>query len=189
LIADRCFLTWLVKIPNETDLLRSRHVNATQITKLEELWKNNSKATIYDLDEPGISEEQQIVLLRYKDGFQYQNVFGSLVKLLADNDKRLKESRTQENITVRWDVGLNKKAIAYFHLAKTDGDMRLMYDDELCLRLTGENPWFGIGHVIKIPDSYGEGVGLELKTNKGVPTDITSNYKVDYIWKSAPFDR
>jgi len=41
--------------------------------------------------------------------------------LEADYDKKLKESQTQENIEVRWDVGLNKKTIAYFTLAKTDG--------------------------------------------------------------------
>lgn len=111
------------------------------------------------------------------------------MKLEADYDKRLKESQTQENITVRWDVGLNKKTIAYFHLAKTDGDMRLMHGDELRLRLNGENSWAGIGHVIKIPDNYGEDVGLELKMNNGVPTDITSNYVVDFIWKSTSFDR
>ncbi|CAI6372897.1 unnamed protein product [Macrosiphum euphorbiae] len=189
LIADRCFLPWLVKVPNETDQSRSRNVSATQITKLEELWKHNNESTINDLDKPVIDEEQQIVLLRYKDGFHYKNVFGSLVKLVADNDKHLKESRTQENITVRWDVGLNKKVVAHFHLANTDGEMRLMYDDELRLRLTGENPWDGIGHVIKIPDNYGEGIGLELKSNKSVPTEITSNYKVDYIWKPTSFDR
>lgn len=43
------------------------------------------------------------------------------MKLEADYDKKLKESQTQENIEVRWDVGLNKKTIAYFTLAKTDG--------------------------------------------------------------------
>jgi regulator of nonsense transcripts 1 len=45
------------------------------------------------------------------------------VKLEADYDKRLKESQTQENVEVRWDVGLNKKIIAYFTLAKSDGGM------------------------------------------------------------------
>lgn len=62
---------------------------------------------------------------RYEDGYQYQNIFGPLVKLEADYDKKLKESQTQDNIEVRWDVGLNKKTIAYFTLAKTDGGMRL----------------------------------------------------------------
>lgn len=58
-----------------------------------------------------------------------------MVKLEADYDKRLKESQTQEGIEVRWDVGLNKKTIAYFTLAKTDSDMKLMHGDELRLRL------------------------------------------------------
>ena len=42
------------------------------------------------------------------------------MKLEADYDKKLKESQTQDNIVVRWDVGLNKKRIAYFHFAKTN---------------------------------------------------------------------
>lgn len=58
---------------------------------------------------------------RYEDGFQYQNIFGPLVKLEADYDKKLKESQTQDKIEVRWDIGLNKKICAYFTLAKTDG--------------------------------------------------------------------
>ena len=57
---------------------------------------------------------------RYEDAYQYQNIFGPLVKLEADYDKKLKESQTQDNIVVRWDVGLNKKKIAYFHFAKTN---------------------------------------------------------------------
>lgn len=61
------------------------------------------------------------MLNRYEDGYQYQNIFGPLVKLEADYDKRLKESQTQDNVDVRWDVGLNKKIIAYFTLAKSDG--------------------------------------------------------------------
>lgn len=66
-----------------------------------------------------------MLLIRYEDGYQYQNIFGPLVKLEADYDKRLKESQTQEGVEVRWDVGLNKKIIAYLNLAKTDGGKML----------------------------------------------------------------
>ena len=38
------------------------------------------------------------------------------MKLEADYDKKMKESQSQENITVRWDIGLNKKRIAYFQV-------------------------------------------------------------------------
>ncbi|XP_050293882.1 regulator of nonsense transcripts 1 [Anthonomus grandis grandis] len=191
LIADRCFLTWLVKIPSEQEQLRARQISAQQINKLEELWKENVDATFQDLEKPGVDEEPQQVLLRYEDGYQYQNIFGPLVKLEADYDKRLKESQTQENIEVRWDVGLNKKTIAYFTLAKTDGDMKLMHGDELRLRYVGEmhKTWAGVGHVIKVPDNYGEDIGIELKNGSGAPTECTSNFVVDFIWKSTSFDR
>lgn len=35
------------------------------------------------------------VLLRYEDGYQYQNVFAPLVKLEADEDRLMKESLKQ----------------------------------------------------------------------------------------------
>lgn len=191
LIHDRCFLPWLVRAPLERDQLRARQVTAQQISRLEELWKDNVDASFQDLEKPGVDEEPQQVLLRYEDGYQYQNIFGPLVKMEADYDKKLKESQTQDNIEVRWDIGLNKKMIAYFTVAKSDTDMRLMHGDELRLRYLGElhKPWSGVGHVIKIPDNYSEEVGIEMKTNLGVPSECTSNFVVDFVWKSTSFDR
>ncbi|KAL1454067.1 hypothetical protein WDU94_010357 [Cyamophila willieti] len=190
-IAERSFLSWLVKVPTEQEQQRSRQVTSAQIAKLEEVWKDNVEATFQDLEKPGVDEDPHQVLLRYEDGYQYQNIFGPLVKLEADYDKRLKESQTQENVTVRWDVGLNKKTIAYFSLAKTDGDMRLMQGDELKLRYAWDatKTWSGLGHVIKIPDNFGDEVGLELKSSAGAPTEATSGFSVDFIWKSTSFDR
>lgn len=68
----------------------------------------------------------------YQDAYQYQNIFGPLVKLEADYDKRLKESQTQDNIVVRWDIGLNKKRIAYFNFPRTDGGMSV-FVSSICL--------------------------------------------------------
>ncbi|XP_055910009.1 regulator of nonsense transcripts 1 homolog [Eupeodes corollae] len=191
LISDRCFLAWLVKVPSDQEQLRARQISAGQINKLEELWKENIEATFQDLEKPGIDTEPTQVLLRYEDGYQYEKVFGPLVRLEAEYDKKLKESQTQENIEVRWDVGLNKKTIAYFTLAKTDSDMKLMHGDELRLRYAGElhEPWNEIGHVIKVPDNYGEDIGLELKNNSGAPIKFTSSFAVDFIWKCTSFDR
>ena len=58
--------------------------------------------------------EPTAVQMRYEDAYQYQNTFAPLVKMEAEYDKRLKESQTQENVSVRWDIGLNKKRVAYF---------------------------------------------------------------------------
>jgi regulator of nonsense transcripts 1 len=156
LIDDRSFLSWLVKPPSETEQLRSRQISFQQINRLEDLWRENSKATLEDLEKPGVDDEPQSILLRYEDAYQYQNIFGPLVKIEADYDKRLKESQTQTDITVRWDLGLNQKRVAWFVLPKLEsGEVRLAAGDELRLRYTGElhKAWEGVGHVIKVPNS------------------------------------
>lgn len=191
LIADRCFLSWLVKIPKEQDQMRARQITASQINKLEELWKDDVVATFEDLEKPGVDIEPSQVQLRYDDGYQYRNIFGPLVDLEAIYDKALKESQTQENVDIRWDVGLNKKTIAYFTLAKIDGYMKVMHGDELRLRYVGDlhKRWSGIGHVIKVPDNYGEDVGLELNHGAKPSSDCKSNFVVDFIWKGTCFHR
>ncbi len=32
-------------------------------------------------------------------------------------------------------------------------------------------------------------MGLELKSNTNVPTDVNHNFSVDFVWKSTSFDR
>lgn len=56
--------------------------------------------------------------LRYEDAYQYQNVFGPLIKLEAEYDKYMKEAQSKDSMTVRWDTGLNKKRVAYFLFPK-----------------------------------------------------------------------
>lgn len=52
-----------------------------------------------------------------------------------------------------------------------------------------QKPWSGVGHVIKVPDNFGEEVGIELKSNQGAPTTCSSNFVIDFVWKSTSFDR
>lgn len=67
LIQERRFLPWLVKVPTEQQQLRARHVTASQISKLEEMWKKDPTLSIKDLDKPG-DEEDNIdpVQLKYE---------------------------------------------------------------------------------------------------------------------------
>lgn len=192
LIDDRSFLSWLVKPPSETEQLRSRQISFSQINRLEDLWRENANATLEDLEKPGVDDEPQPIMLRYEDAYQYQNIFGPLVKIEADYDKRLKESQTQTDITVRWDLGLNQKRVAWFGLPKLEsGEVRLAVGDELRLRYSGElhKPWEGVGHVIKVPNNVSDEIGLELRRTEGVPHDITHNFSADFVWKSTSFDR
>ncbi|SJX60274.1 probable NAM7-nonsense-mediated mRNA decay protein [Sporisorium reilianum f. sp. reilianum] len=192
LIEDRCFLTWLVKVPSEHEQLRARPVTLHQINRLEELWKDNASASLEDLDKPGVEQEPNSVLLRYEDAYQYQNIFGPLVKMEADYDRKLKESQTQQDLVIRWDQGLNQKKIAFMTLPKLEsGEVRLAVGDELKLRYRGElaPPWEGVGHVIKIPNNLSDEVALELKRADGVPDHCTHNFFADFVWKATSFDR
>ena len=49
--------------------------------------------------------------------------------------------------------------------------------------------WEGVGHVVKVPNSFGEKVGLELRSSSNVPTECTHNFSVDFVWKRTSFDR
>ncbi|GAA6060133.1 hypothetical protein JCM10212_001430 [Sporobolomyces blumeae] len=192
LIEDRSFLSWLVKVPTEQEQLRARQITFHQINKLEELWRDNATATLEDLEKPGVDDEPQPILLRYEDAYQYQNIFGPLVKIEADYDKRVKEAQTQESIVVRWDMGLNQKRTAWFNLPKLEsGEVRLAVGDELRLRYHGEmhKAWEGVGHVIKIPNNVSDEVALELRRSDGVPIDCSHNFSADFVWKSTSFDR
>ena len=70
-----------------------------------------------------------------------------------------------------------------------------MHGDELRLRHggNGSKPWSGIGNVIKIPDNFGDEVGVELESGKdggGEPRALASGaYSVEVVWKSTSFDR
>ncbi len=66
------------------------------------------------------------MLCRYENAHVYQDVFGPLVKLEADYDKSMKESQSRGDVSVRWDMGLNKKHLVHFVFPKDDSDLRLM---------------------------------------------------------------
>lgn len=196
LIEDRSFLSWLVAQPTDQEQLRARHLSPQLIAKLEELWKENAAATVTDLEKAAnIDDEPAPVLLRYDDAYQYQNVFGPLVKIEADYDKKLKESQSQDGLIVRWDLGLNNKHLASFVLPKLElGDVKLAVGDEMRLKYNGElrSPWEGVGYVIKIPNNQSDEVTIELRAkgdHKSVPTECTHNFTADYVWKATSFDR
>jgi regulator of nonsense transcripts 1 len=196
LIEERAFLSWLVSPPSDAEQLRARHLSNNVITKLEERWKLDPKATLMDLEDPSnLDEDPNPVLLKYDDPYHYQNVFGPLVKMESDYDKKLKEAQTEDGLTVRWTEGLNDKHIVSFNLHKIEsGDVKLAVGDEMKLRYSGElrQPWEGVGYVVKIPNNQSDEVALELRktgNDKSLPTDITRNFSADYVWKATSYDR
>ena len=193
LVQEKEFVQWLVKKPSDAEALRARTLNVSQINRLEELWRTNPSATLQDVltvDGDLNDAEPAPVQTLYEDAYQYQNIMGPLVKLEADYDKHMKEQQTQENITVRWDKGLNGKRIAFFTLAQPEAEQRLVTGDELLLRHPGDathSQWQGSGSVVRL--SASEEVGIELKAGGDAPIDLNHGFSVDLVWKSIAYDR
>jgi len=184
-----------IKVPSDKLLLRAREISQAQMTKLEELWKLEPECRYADLHRPDVVDEDEMTptLLQYEDGFHYQNVLAPLVKIEADYDRQIKESLTEESISVRWDKSLSGKNVATFSFHRMAVEQsRIMVGDELRLKL-GDGaqflygrPWEGVGYVKAIIDSE---VELELRTGGNVPDSIGDDYVVEYIWKSTSYDR
>lgn len=196
LLEERAFLPWLVSPPSDAEQLRARHLTPNMIAKLEEMWKLEPTATIMDLEKASsIDDDPNPVLLKYEDPFHYQNIFGPLVKMESDYDKKLKEAQSEDGLTVHWNYGLNNKHLVSFNLHKIEsGDVKLAVGDEMRLRYKGElRPmWEGVGYVIKIPNNQSDEVILELRktgNDKTVPTDVCHNFSADYVWKATSYDR
>lgn len=71
----------------------------------------------------------------------------------AEEDRRTKEAQSKTGITIRWDIGLNKKRLAYFLFPKEESEFKLMPGDELTLshEAEGKFPEFkAIGHVVNM---------------------------------------
>lgn len=196
LIQDRKFLPWLIKVPSDKLMLRARDISQAQMSRLEDLWKTTQPDAKYaDLHRPDVLETEEEVaptMQTYEDGFHYQNILAPLVKMEADYDRQIKESLTEESISVRWGQSLAGKHVATFSFHRLQAEQsRIVVGDELRLKL-GQGAeflygrsWEGVGYVKSIID--GE-VELELRSVK-VPDQISDDYVVEYMWKSTSYDR
>lgn len=125
---------------------------------------------------------------RYTDVHQYHAVFRPLVAMEAEYDRAMKESQSRDNITLRWDWGLNHKRVAYFLFPKDDTELRLVPGDELrlCHRAAGvRGTWEGTGCVLRFDQS--EEVCLEMNSNvSGAGARCTRLVLVTILWLFIP---
>jgi regulator of nonsense transcripts 1 len=204
LVRDRALVPWLVKVPDAEVEVRARHLSAAQIDRLEALWKTNPTATLEDLERPGVEDEPAPVLLRYEDGFHFQNIFGPLVQIEADYDRDMKEALTEDNVSVRWhEVAASSAehskwlAADVFFSPGASESMRLTIGDELLLRLSrrllppsrnAKSDWETKATVVSVGDP-GEPTSVELRANSRPPLDQTEGFSVSFVWKPITFDR
>ena len=219
LIQDRAFLPWLVPPPAEAESARARHITPASITALEMLWRTSPEASFSDLQRAeaegkGPDGELEHVALKYDDGYHYQNVFGPLVKLEANEDKALKASMKATGVSVRWGRNSHKAWTARFVFSRaSDSEIKLNPGDEMCLRLPSfarqfaelnalvaasrggasaaedEGAWSAKGFVVgEVKD--GE-VVLEISDSSAEVSERMpgGGYTVEIVWRSVTFDR
>ncbi|KAL0228202.1 hypothetical protein RCL1_004345 [Eukaryota sp. TZLM3-RCL] len=210
LISDKMLLPWIVRPPTVTELENtSVHLlSAAQANALEQLWMTRSYATLEDLHkiQSGAVDQGDLLLndlelkkvsLSYKDGRQYDTTFTPLVKLEAENDKKVKESQSSTGISIRWEICPNnpkrKLACFVFPSFSAESELRLVAGDEVKLRYPGDTkhaPWSCIGHVLRF--NQNDEIVVELKpgaSSNTAPIDVSFGYSADFVWKSTSFDR
>lgn len=130
--------------------------------------------------------------MKYEDGYHYQNLLAPLVKLEADCDKESKSNLGQVNVQIEWGKSINNRWQVTF--SNNQHSNKLMVGDEMSIELdrggeflNGGRTFSGRGYIKVITD---DSIVLELqKTTSAIPSSITTNYNLDFIWKSVSFDR
>lgn len=194
LIEDRQLLSWIAHYPNDEDLINAQNINYDQIVKLEMKWRLNKDATLDDLVETEQEVEIPPILMRYTDAYQYQRSFAPLVKIEADYDKALKESKGLNYISVYWSLSLNNRQLASFYFSTVDSlDLKIAVGDEMVLRYEGpelDAPWEGRGYIVRLPDARQEEYTLEMiPSNTPVPTHVTNRFTAEFVWKGISYER
>jgi regulator of nonsense transcripts 1 len=117
---------------------------------------------------------------------------GPLVQLEAEYDRAMRAAQSQDNVSVRWEVGLNKKRLAVLRLSRRDDvEQRIVMGDEIMLSYDGDAagnaPWQSVCTVIKISPT--DELTLLVRAPAGAPLDQSLGFKVAFCWNSTSFDR
>ncbi|OAF66350.1 hypothetical protein A3Q56_05905 [Intoshia linei] len=187
IIKDRQFIDWIVSKPSDADQTLVDNVTIAQITKLEELWKAKPEASLEDLGKNVNDQMPDRVLDSYIDPYHYRSIYCPLIQLEADYDRKIKEQQTQINISIRWEIGLNKSKIAYMTLLKTE--IKMAIGDEIKLSLGNDQKKAWNGQVTKIPDNSSDELGAEFSETMNVPVHLHDGFLVEFVWKPTSFDR
>ena len=191
LIENRTFLSWLVKIPSVKQQKKARPITAQQILLLEELWRDNERATLADVENPEHEQTLPETLHHYETAKQYVLIHQKLISAEEDYDKRLKENLTQRDITVNWETS-NGKTLVWIRLPQLEsGEIRLAMGDELKLIYTGSlaQKWESPITVARFSSVSSTEVACEVPHGNKAPLHCTTNFNLEFIWTGTTYSR
>lgn len=192
LIENRSFLSWLVKVPSSEQQKRARHITPKQISTLEDLWRENERATIEDVENPQLEHELPKTQLQYESPTQYKDIFRKLISVEEVYNKRMIENLTQHDISVQWETS-NGELLVWIRLPQLEsGEIRLTLGDELILRYTGtlQAAWEERVTVVQFSPTSSMEVACVVPPGKGpAPTECTTNFMLEFVWLGTTFER
>jgi regulator of nonsense transcripts 1 len=197
LISNRALLSWLVKVPDEAALVRSRRVTSEQIQRLEEVWRTRPELTLDSLNQSlggaDAAEDALVpVRLRYSDAFEYQEIHAPLIACEAEYDKQLKEGKRVEGVSVRWDTGLNGQRLAFFSFPRATEEFRIALGDELIVKHRHKAKLAVSGFIVKNPlrTVATEELCVEVKHHQHHQAlEDGPHYVIEFVWKGTSYDR
>ena len=91
----------------------------------------------------------QVAPLRFADASQYRDIYATMLRLEAAEDRRKTESQ-KHHVSVRWEVGINNKRQVFIKLPTGTSELRLSVGDEIRLRYVGvsHKPWSSEGKFL-----------------------------------------
>ena len=191
LIEDRAFLPWFVSPPSAAEMRHARHINAQQIHRLEDVWRENEDASLDDLGKPGVEEEAVPTKQVYTDAYEYMSIFSPLVHIEAKHDKKMCESQAQHSVTVTWENRGNRHPAARVTLPHVEnGELRVAVGDEIFLRNEEtEVTWSANGQVARLPNMVDTDILIEFPRGFPPLPEYTSSFQLEFVWKNTSFTR
>ncbi|WFD17829.1 ATP-dependent RNA helicase [Malassezia caprae] len=153
---------------------RNAHpISSAQISKLENLWRDNEQATLEDVENPTKEQELPKTLVSYDNAEQYCNIFRALLSVEEQYDKKLKESLVQHDVVLE------------------SGEMRLGIGDELFVSYTGTlaSEWKAKLRVSQFSPTSSMEVACDVPLYFQPPTECTTNFTVEFVWVGTTYSR
>ena len=194
LVEERQLLSWLCSVPTAKQTQRCRSVSNNIVSQLEDLWKKKADADLEDLRNAnsmggGLLERLPTIPFHFKDGYHFREVLLQHVDAECRANQELKEAIVYDNISIVWELGLNRKRIAKFQVPQEDA--QLVLGDELKISHAGTK-WEAFATVLRVEPSANAGDELwcELKTGTAeLPPSTTTRFHVNFVFKAVSFDR
>lgn len=191
IIKDRHFVDFLLNCsPACSHYVIS--VTNEDIRSIEAIWKTKPNAQLSDIKTEENEDEDDIaeVPSSFSSATAYNEVFLPLIDLERASDKTECESRRIENVTLRWENGINNSKIAVFHNDSYDSRYRVTPGQIISFHLpiTVFNNQEEVVYSGKVIHSEDTEVRIQMM-DKDLPLGKTSGYYITFSWIPTTFDR